>query len=150
MRLLFKKNWQYSDFPDEPLPVDGTILHAIERLHPTIAQASGFLSAWVNSESSEAIFCRNNYYYQRTFASDLIAISKLDYEQGIFSYDGLTNHVKSLYAKFRQNIIYDLELKRKVYLFINWLTMFRIGKYKHILKHINEDLSVMQKSKDKI
>lgn len=33
------------DYPEEPLPDDGTILHAIERLMPSIAHHAGFQTA---------------------------------------------------------------------------------------------------------
>ena len=39
---LLKKNWQETDFPAEPLPWRGTLAHAIERIVPYAAQASGY------------------------------------------------------------------------------------------------------------
>ena len=52
--LLFRKGkagtgWQHADFPPEPLPGDGTISHAIERVYPFVAQASGYYPAEVMS-----------------------------------------------------------------------------------------------------
>jgi lipopolysaccharide biosynthesis protein len=38
---LFKLDLQWSDYPPEPLPYDGTILHAIERILPTICISEG-------------------------------------------------------------------------------------------------------------
>ena len=150
LRIIFNKQWQYSDFPYEPLPIDGTILHAIERVHPTVAQASGFLSAWINSESSEAIFCRNNYYYQRTLASYLLEISRLNSEKEISTYDGLLYHVKNLYIQFRKYLRNDLTFKRLFYFIVNCLTMFTIGRYKHRSKHINAILRNIKNSNDHI
>ncbi len=37
------------DFPEEPLPRDGTLLHALERLYPNIAQHEGYTTGWVLS-----------------------------------------------------------------------------------------------------
>ncbi len=45
IRSLVAMNLQWNDYPEEPLPSDGTILHAIERLLPFIAEASFFKSA---------------------------------------------------------------------------------------------------------
>jgi glycosyltransferase involved in cell wall biosynthesis len=45
IRALIALNLQWSDYPEEPLPSDGTILHAIERLLPFVAEASFFRSA---------------------------------------------------------------------------------------------------------
>ena len=38
--LALGLNW--SDYPDEPLAIDGTILHAIERLLPFAARHAGY------------------------------------------------------------------------------------------------------------
>jgi len=39
---LYQLGIQWHDYPEEPLGYDGTILHAIERLLPLVAEASGF------------------------------------------------------------------------------------------------------------
>lgn len=44
IRPLLEKTWSYEDFPDEPLPADGTVLHAIERILPIIADDRGYES----------------------------------------------------------------------------------------------------------
>lgn len=41
-RPLFELGLSWDDYPPEPLPIDGTILHAIERLLPFIAQHEGY------------------------------------------------------------------------------------------------------------
>ena len=42
---LFKLNLKWHEIPDEPIPWDGTILHAIERIIPFAVTKSGFESA---------------------------------------------------------------------------------------------------------
>lgn len=42
IRKLFSKSWVYDDFPQEPLPVDGTISHAVERILAYVAQDAGY------------------------------------------------------------------------------------------------------------
>jgi glycosyltransferase involved in cell wall biosynthesis len=39
---LLRKNWEWKDFPAEPVPYDGSILHAIERLTPVICEDAGY------------------------------------------------------------------------------------------------------------
>ena len=39
---LFDLGLQWSDYPPEPVPIDGTMLHAIERLLPVICTNQGF------------------------------------------------------------------------------------------------------------
>lgn len=45
VRKLFEYNWDYEDFPEEPLPIDGTISHAIERCYAYVAQDAGYYTA---------------------------------------------------------------------------------------------------------
>jgi lipopolysaccharide biosynthesis protein len=39
---LMRLDIPWDEYPAEPLPVDGTILHALERLLPSIARAAGY------------------------------------------------------------------------------------------------------------
>ena len=47
LKALFDMNLTWSDYPDEPLPIDGTILHALERLVTHSAAQAGFRYASV-------------------------------------------------------------------------------------------------------
>ena len=49
---LIQYNWQWSDFPSEPVPYDGSILHALERLSPAICEAAGFEWATVHNAAA--------------------------------------------------------------------------------------------------
>lgn len=51
LKKLFDIAWKYEDFPDEPMPSDGTINHAIERMFSFIAQDAGYKSGWLMTES---------------------------------------------------------------------------------------------------
>jgi glycosyltransferase involved in cell wall biosynthesis/SAM-dependent methyltransferase len=42
LKPLFELKLQWEDYPEEPLPEDGTILHAIERLLPFAARRAGY------------------------------------------------------------------------------------------------------------
>ncbi len=50
LKKLFDYGWEYGDFPEEPNANDGTLLHAIERIYPAVAQDAGYYSAWVLSD----------------------------------------------------------------------------------------------------
>lgn len=39
---LWQLDFTSQDFPDEPVPYDGTVLHAIERLLPAVCESSGY------------------------------------------------------------------------------------------------------------
>ena len=47
LKRITAKNWQVEDFPAEPMPVDGTINHALERMPAFAAQAEGFYTGWL-------------------------------------------------------------------------------------------------------
>ena len=46
LQKLLTFEWKYEDFPKEPNDIDGTLLHAIERIYPFVAQDAGYYSAW--------------------------------------------------------------------------------------------------------
>lgn len=52
LKKLFGQKWNYDDFPEEPIPSDGTLLHAVECIYPYVVQEAGFYTAW----------CVNDYY----------------------------------------------------------------------------------------
>lgn len=68
---LFDYEWEYSDFPEEPLPADGTLLHAIERIYPFVAQDAGFYSAYLLNAKYAQLEFSNYYHYLRTINSIL-------------------------------------------------------------------------------
>lgn len=43
---LFQYPWTEQDFVKEPMPADGTVSHAIERVFPYVAQSMGYTTAW--------------------------------------------------------------------------------------------------------
>ena len=62
IKPLFRKKWEYKDFPDEPLPTDGTISHAIERIYPSVAQEAGYMSGWIMPEDFASVYIDNLKY----------------------------------------------------------------------------------------
>ncbi len=48
---LFRKQWAYGDFPSEPMPADGTISHAIERIFAYVAQDAGYKTGTIMSNA---------------------------------------------------------------------------------------------------
>lgn len=44
---LFRKEYRYEDFPDEPMAIDGTICHAMERCFGYVAQSQGYYTAYI-------------------------------------------------------------------------------------------------------
>lgn len=50
MKKIIDKIWTIEDFDPEPLPIDGTVSHALERIFPFAAQAEGFYTGWLISD----------------------------------------------------------------------------------------------------
>lgn len=42
LKKLLETEWKYEDFPDEPMPIDGTLSHALERCYSYFAQDAGY------------------------------------------------------------------------------------------------------------
>ena len=54
---LYKYNWRYEDFDEEPLRIDGTISHAIERSLSFIVRDSGYMTKIImNNEWAQDFF----------------------------------------------------------------------------------------------
>ena len=74
---LFRHNWTISDFPKEPLGViDGTILHALERMYPMIAQDAGFLTGTIMTD-----------FYAEVYYDDLMFEFKKQLSGNLSLYD---------------------------------------------------------------
>lgn len=71
LELLFRYPWSYEDFPEEPLPLDGTINHAIERILIYIAQERGFYSAVITTAEYASVYMENQMYLLDTVFGEL-------------------------------------------------------------------------------
>jgi len=64
---LLAFNWQLSDFPTEPIPNDGTVLHAIERSLDIISNSNGYFSfqyhPLTGSFANDSLHIFQSYYY---------------------------------------------------------------------------------------
>ncbi|NEW66168.1 rhamnan synthesis F family protein [Carnobacteriaceae bacterium zg-84] len=67
MKPLFDKDWEYTDFPEEPNKIDGTLLHAVERIYPFIVQQSGYYPAIGMTDKFAAIEYGNLKHYLRGY-----------------------------------------------------------------------------------
>ena len=79
---LFRHKWQYEDFPPEPLPKDGTLSHAIERIYPAIAQEAGYLTGWIMPEDYAQNYINTLHYY---LLQEKCRSQKLSFLEKIFS-----------------------------------------------------------------
>ncbi|MDR3364548.1 MAG: rhamnan synthesis F family protein [Clostridiales Family XIII bacterium] len=74
LQKLFAHPWAYGDFPEEPLPTDASLLHAIERIYPFVAQDAGYYPAFVMSDHYASLeytnvrHCLAAYTYSALYA----------------------------------------------------------------------------------
>jgi len=74
---LFSYKWDYDDFPEEPMPVDHTISHALERIFCFCAQNRGYFSKWAMPESFAELYINNLSYRLRDFNIELNRIFRI-------------------------------------------------------------------------
>lgn len=67
MEPMFRKKWTYEDFPEEPVGMDGTILHAIERLYPFAVQEAGYLPGRVMPDHMASLELFSLEFYVREY-----------------------------------------------------------------------------------
>ncbi len=72
MEPLLNKNWEYEDFPEEPNGIDGTLLHAIERIYPFVVQDAGYYPAIGMTDKFGAIEYNNLRHYVRGYNQILL------------------------------------------------------------------------------
>lgn len=118
MKILYDKDWQYEDFPPEPNKIDGTLLHAIERIYPFVVQEAGYYPAIGMTDKFAAIEYENLRYYVRGYNQVLV-------NHGIGPYHDMMvsrmNQIFSLQgsfkatAKFRMKQYLKRFLPEKVY-----------------------------------
>lgn len=64
---IFDYGWNYEDFPAEPMAIDGTISHSIERIYPYVAQHNGFYSAYVMTDNYASADLINSHYILNSY-----------------------------------------------------------------------------------
>lgn len=67
MEPLHNYPWKYEDFPEEPLPIDSTISHAIERIRPFAVQQAGYYPGFLMVDKYARIEFTNLRQYLRNY-----------------------------------------------------------------------------------
>ena len=141
LKILFDVDWKYEDFPAEPNASDGTLLHAIERLYPFVAQHEGYYSAWVMVDSFARIEVTNLYYMLRELNKAAISIYSPN------THYGLVNTMKyqgSEMTKLRESLDWHIEHMKNQRESLDW----HIEHVKNQQAHIEYQNSEMVKQKE--
>lgn len=106
LKKLFKRNWEYKDFPIEPMPLDGTLNHAIERVIGFVAQDAGYdVGTVMNKSYAEWLLLYAQDSMQAMY-------QKLDEKLGI-----QTRHQLDIYDEQEQMIEKFCANNSKVYIY---------------------------------
>lgn len=73
LKKLLDYPWTYEELPKEPVAEDGTILHAVERIHGFAAQSEGYYSGHILCDKSAAIEITNLSYMVQTLNDTLFS-----------------------------------------------------------------------------
>lgn len=71
LKKLLRLEWRYEDFDPEPLPGDGTLSHAIERIFAYVAQDAEYETGWVMTDGYAG---REFEYMQETLQKAFISL----------------------------------------------------------------------------
>ena len=119
---LMNEQWSYEDFPEEPLPDDGSFSHALERIFPYVAQSQGYLSGIVMTTECARTEVANYRYMTTGMIKSLIGLPIVK----MTTYDEMSETVKEV-SRLIDEGEFDVGLKRTVKNFINKRTPLNIG-----------------------
>lgn len=163
VKSIFDLDLSYRDLPDEPIPNDGTILHALERVVSLAVRGNGFNNAIY--EKHRSIVCLNK---SKSLYRDYGAMSLYDFEKILKQYTIISfNIFDTLITRivFKPDDIYSLiepkakkiyKSKRSFFDLRKEAEMLAFNTYKgetsihHIYESFAEILKITQKEANKI
>lgn len=112
-KTLLSHTWKHEDFPEEPTPTDGTILHELERLNPIFVQYDGYYPAWcMPADMTSTYFDNMHFLYRRMRLASLNNTYSLD--------PGIEKDSKHLFS---------LKLRYLKYQVINFVTFNKVNSW---------------------
>ena len=72
LKKIINIDWKAEDFPEEPMPKDGTISHALERIFPFVAQTEGFYTGWLFTEEFSKVEVENFIFLAKSYNEILL------------------------------------------------------------------------------
>ena len=127
MRPILEHKWEFGDFPEEPLKIDGTMNHAIERIFEYVAQSEGYYSGIVMNPEYASVYVNhaigelgnviNEVHqikpvkYPLTMNTMVKVKDIIDLHHYCTRYDKILIYGAGLYAKYMLNILKLIEIK---------------------------------------
>ncbi len=103
---LFNTDWKYEDFQEEPLPIDGTLSHAIERILGYVAQDAGYKVGTIMTDRYATELLLRAQDDMKTMFS---CLKERDYVQNMHQIKNLSErdeNIKEFVNKFSKVYIY--------------------------------------------
>lgn len=114
LKAMFRHEWKYEDFPDEPLPVDSTISHGIERIYPIAVQDEGYYTAWCSPDAYASLYMNNLSYMMREYNKRLYKIYSLqNWKNMLFTLDRMIKEKRGS-IKFKKFKYYKYKILSKI------------------------------------
>lgn len=106
LKKLFEKDWRYTSFLEEPLPVDGTISHAVERIFGFVAQDAGYKTSIVmNDEYAAKLFSLLQVNLQKIFGF-LQQMKHIDYFHDVDNVYNIMRKLLNIYDSYENIYLY--------------------------------------------
>lgn len=86
LRALLEHPWQFDDFPKEPIPADGTLLHTLERSLPFFAEAEGYQQLFYYPTSG-SFTTDDRFIYQDFIQQDIKSLKAMIKPYDVVSFD---------------------------------------------------------------
>lgn len=102
---LLSYHWCYEDFAEEPLPDDGTINHAVERILAYVAQDAGYYTGAVRTiKCAEKHICDMQHLLKMSFERmDELGIGNID---DVVNYERRKEKCRSFFEKYEEVYLY--------------------------------------------
>lgn len=113
LRPLFEWKFKYEDFEPEPMKIEGTINHAIERIFPYVAQSQGYYSGIMMAEKYASIYLENYKYMIKEIIEQCIQPnSSIRFDQ----IKKRNQYISEKSKKFKYVYIYGAGIEAKSYI----------------------------------
>ncbi len=86
LKQLFEHPWKYEDFPEEPMGLDATLGHAVERIISFVAQENGYYTGWLINDEYASLEISNLQGMTDMFVTNAILHQGLNYCEGYMEF----------------------------------------------------------------
>ncbi len=115
LKKLFGYNWKIEDFDQEPLKINGTISHAVERIFPYAAKDEGYKTKFcICLEYAEKLITIQNNILNQSFA--IFKEIGLENVDNIYEYENLKCKCTSYFVAHKKVYLYGAGKIGKLYL----------------------------------